>query len=322
HIRFQSSIAHTIKVQEQIKETRAKAVVGGGPKRIEAQHKRGKLTARERIQLLLDPGTFIEYDMFNEHTCHDFGMQNEKFPGDSVVTGRGMISGRSVFVFSQDFTVFGGSLSSIHAKKICKVMKAAMEVGAPVIGLNDSGGARIQEGVASLGGYADIFQANVMSSGVIPQISLIMGPCAGGAVYSPALTDFTFMVKDTSYLFITGPDVVKAVTNEEVTQEELGGAKTHTITSGVAHGAFENDVEALQNVRDLVNYLPLSNHDQAPIRACDDPWDRDVPSLDTVVPLETTAAYNMLDVVHALVDEGDFFEIMPDYAKNIVVGFA
>ncbi|KHN75145.1 Propionyl-CoA carboxylase beta chain, mitochondrial [Toxocara canis] len=322
HIRFQSTIAHTIKVQEHIKETRSKALLGGGQKRIDAQHKRGKLTARERIQLLLDPGTFVEYDMFVEHKCHDFGMEKERYPGDSVVTGRGMISGRTVFVFSQDFTVFGGSLSSVHANKICKVMKGAMEVGAPVIGLNDSGGARIQEGVESLAGYADIFQANVMSSGVIPQISLIMGPCAGGAVYSPALTDFTFMVRDTSYLFITGPDVVKAVTNEEVTQEELGGAKTHTATSGVAHGAFDNDVEALQNIRDLVNYLPLSNTDQAPIRACDDPWDRDVPSLDTVVPLESTAAYNMLDVVHALVDEGDFFEIMPDYAKNIIVGFA
>ncbi|VDD94499.1 unnamed protein product [Enterobius vermicularis] len=321
HIRFQSTIAHTIKVQERIKEMRSKAALGGGQKRIDAQHKRGKLTARERIQLLLDPGSFVEYDMFVEHKCHDFGMEKERYPGDSVVTGRGTISGRVVFVFSQDFTVFGGSLSSVHANKICKVMKGAMEVGAPVIGLNDSGGARIQEGVESLAGYADIFQANVMSSGVIPQISLIMGPCAGGAVYSPALTDFTFMVKDTSYLFITGPDVVKAVTNEEVTQEELGGAKTHTATSGVAHGAFENDVDALQNIRDLVNYLPLSNNDPSPIRVCDDPWDRDVPSLDTVVPLESTAAYNMKDVIFALVDEGDFFEIMPDYAKNVVVGF-
>uniref|UniRef100_A0A914ZYZ9 Propionyl-CoA carboxylase beta chain, mitochondrial n=2 Tax=Parascaris univalens TaxID=6257 RepID=A0A914ZYZ9_PARUN len=249
-------------------------------------------------------------------------MEKQRFAGDSVVTGRGTISGRTVFVFSQDFTVFGGSLSSAHADKICKIMKAALEVGAPVVGLNDSGGARIQEGVDSLAGYADIFQADVMSSGVIPQISLIMGPCAGGAVYSPALTDFTFMVRDSSYLFITGPDVVKAVTNEEVTQEQLGGAKTHTTTSGVAHGAFNNDIEALQNIRDLINYLPLSNRDPAPVRVCDDPWDRDVFNLDTAVPLENTASYNMLDVVYALVDEGDFFEIMPDYAKNIIVGFA
>uniref|UniRef100_A0AC34RN87 Propionyl-CoA carboxylase beta chain, mitochondrial n=1 Tax=Panagrolaimus sp. JU765 TaxID=591449 RepID=A0AC34RN87_9BILA len=320
-IRCASSIAHTVKVQHQIEEKKRTALLGGGLKRIESQHNRGKLTARERINLLLDPGTFKEYDMFMEHTCTEFGMEKEKYSGDSVVTGHGQISGRTVFVFSQDFTVFGGSLSSVHAKKICKVMHQAMLVGAPVIGLNDSGGARIQEGVDSLAGYADIFQSNVMSSGVIPQISLIMGPCAGGAVYSPALTDFTFMVKDSSYLFITGPDVVKAVTNEEVTQEELGGAKTHTVTSGVAHGAFENDVEALLNIRELFNYLPLSNKDASPIRLNDDAWDRDVPALDTVVPLETTAAYNMKDVVTALIDEGDFFEIMPDYAKNIVVGF-
>ncbi|KAK6759389.1 hypothetical protein RB195_021151 [Necator americanus] len=320
-VRMQSTIAHTIKVAEHIKETRAKALLGGGQKRIDTQHARGKLSARERIDLLLDKGTFREYDMFAEHTCTDFDMQKQRYPGDSVVTGRGHINGRNVYVFSQDFTVFGGSLSSIHAKKICKIMREAMLVGAPVIGLNDSGGARIQEGVESLAGYADIFQANVMASGVIPQISLIMGPCAGGAVYSPAITDFTFMVRDTSYLFITGPDVVKAVTNEEVTQEELGGAKTHTVTSGVAVGAFENDVDALMSMRELMNYLPLSNKDPSPIRACDDPWDRDVPSLDTVVPLESTAAYNMKDVVTALVDEGDFFEIMPDYAKNIVVGF-
>ncbi|KAE9555065.1 hypothetical protein FO519_001726 [Halicephalobus sp. NKZ332] len=319
--RFTSSISHTVNVQHKIEDARKRALLGGGVKRIEAQHKRGKLTARERINLLLDPGTFKEYDMFMEHTCTDFGMEKEKYSGDSVITGHGQISGRTVFVFSQDFTVFGGSLSSVHAKKIVKIMNQAMLVGAPVIGLNDSGGARIQEGVESLAGYADIFQANVMASGVIPQISLIMGPCAGGAVYSPALTDFTFMVKDTSYLFITGPDVVKAVTNEEVTQEELGGAKTHTTTSGVAHGAFENDVDALLNIRELFNYIPLSNKDPSPIRANDDEWSRDVPALDTVVPLESTAAYNMKDVVTALVDEGDFFEIMPDYAKNIVVGF-
>ncbi|XGW35237.1 hypothetical protein V3C99_018898 [Haemonchus contortus] len=319
--RMTSTIAHTVKVADHIEKTRAKALLGGGQKRIEKQHERGKLTARERIELLLDKDTFREYDMFAEHTCTDFNMQKQKFPCDSVVTGRGHINGRNVYVFSQDFTVFGGSLSSIHAKKICKIMREAMLVGAPVIGLNDSGGARIQEGVESLAGYADIFQSNVMASGVIPQISLIMGPCAGGAVYSPAITDFTFMVRDTSYLFITGPDVVKAVTNEEVTQEELGGAKTHTVTSGVAVGAFENDVDALMSMRELVNYLPLSNQDPAPIRSCDDPWDRDVPSLDTVVPLESTTAYNMKDVILALVDEGDFFEIAPDYAKNIVVGF-
>jgi len=263
----------------------------------------------------------VEYDQFVEHTCSDFGMDKLKYPGDSVVTGRGKIYGRNVFIFSQDFTVFGGSLSSVHAKKVCKIMDQAMLVGAPVIGLNDSGGARIQEGVESLAGYAEIFQRNVMSSGVIPQISVIMGPCAGGAVYSPALTDFTFMVKDTSYLFITGPDVVKAVTNEDVTQEELGGAKTHTVTSGVAHGAFENDVDALLQIRGFFTYLPLSNKDPAPVRVCDDPWDRDVPSLDTAVPLESTAAYNMMDVIKALVDEHEFFEIMPNYAKNIIIGF-
>ncbi|VDO07509.1 unnamed protein product [Haemonchus placei] len=353
-----SSIAHTVKVADHIEKTRAKALLGGGQKRIDTQHKRGKLTARERIELLLDKDTFREYDMFAEHTCTDFNMQKQKvstlvkmalacqkqtrmfqFPCDSVVTGRGHINGRNVYVFSQDFTVFGGSLSSIHAKKICKIMREAMLVGAPVIGLNDSGGARIQEGVESLAGYADIFQSNVMASGVIPQISLIMGPCAGGAVYSPAITDFTFMVRDTSYLFITGPDVVKAVTNEEVTQEQLGGAMTHTVTSGkkfylklissytigavkgVAVGAYDNDVDALMSMRELMNYLPLSNKDLAPIRSCEDPWDRDCVSLDTVVPLESTAAYNMKDVIYALIDEGDFFEIAPEYAKNIVVGF-
>lgn len=312
----------SLHVQQKIKETRAKALLGGGQKRIDTQHKKGKLTARERINLLLDRGTFVEYDMFFEHECSDFGMENEKYPGDSVITGRGMINGRLAFVFSQDFTVFGGSLSSAHAKKICKIMDQAMLVGAPVIGLNDSGGARIQEGVESLAGYADIFQRNVMSSGVIPQISLIMGPCAGGAVYSPALTDFTFMVKDTSYLFITGPDVVKSVTNEDVTQEELGGAKTHTTISGVAHNAFENDVDALLQLRDFFTFLPQSNKDEAPKRHCDDPSDRLVPGLDTVVPLETTAAYDMKDVVLGVVDDQDFFEIMPNYAKNIVIGMA
>lgn len=318
----ESTIALTVQVQKKIQEKRDQSFQGGGPKRIDSQHKKGKLTARERINLLFDHDTFTEYDAFVEHTCSDFNMQAQKYPGDSVVTGRGKIYGRTCFMFSQDFTVFGGSLSSVHAKKICKIMDQAMLVGAPVIGLNDSGGARIQEGVESLAGYADIFQRNVMSSGVIPQISVIMGPCAGGAVYSPALTDFTFMVKDSSYLFITGPDVVKAVTNEDVTQEELGGAKTHTSVSGVAHGAFENDVDALLNIRELFNYLPMSNKDSSPVRACDDNWNRDVPSLDTVVPLESVAAYNIKDVIHALVDEGEFFEIQPNYAKNIVTGFA
>ncbi|XP_004834340.1 propionyl-CoA carboxylase beta chain, mitochondrial isoform X3 [Heterocephalus glaber] len=311
-------------VNERIENKRSAALLGGGQRRIEAQHKRGKLTARERISLLLDPGSFVESDMFVEHTCADFGMaaDKNKFPGDSVVTGRGRINGRLVYVFSQDFTVFGGSLSGAHAQKICKIMDQAITVGAPVIGLNDSGGARIQEGVESLAGYADIFLRNVTASGVIPQISLIMGPCAGGAVYSPALTDFTFMVKDTSYLFITGPDVVKSVTNEDVTQEELGGAKTHTTMSGVAHRAFENDVDALCNLREFFNYLPLSCQDLAPVRECHDPSDRLVPELDTIVPLESTKAYNMLDIIHSVVDEREFFEIMPNYAKNIVVGFA
>ncbi|XP_047466522.1 propionyl-CoA carboxylase beta chain, mitochondrial [Mugil cephalus] len=317
------SVGH-LSVKERIDKKRKAALVGGGQKRIDAQHKRGKLTARERVELLLDPESFVESDMFVEHRCSDFGMEQDpnKFPGDSVVTGRGRINGRLVYVFSQDFTVFGGSLSGAHAQKICKIMDQAMTVGAPVIGLNDSGGARIQEGVESLAGYADIFLRNVLASGVVPQISLIMGPCAGGAVYSPALTDFTFMVKDTSYLFITGPDVVKSVTNEDVTQEELGGAKTHTTVSGVAHRAFENDVEALLHLREFFNFLPLSNQDPAPIRECHDPRDRLVHSLDTIVPFETTKAYDMLDIIHAIVDEREFFEIMPNYAKNIVVGFA
>uniref|UniRef100_A0A8C9RJ96 Propionyl-CoA carboxylase beta chain, mitochondrial n=1 Tax=Scleropages formosus TaxID=113540 RepID=A0A8C9RJ96_SCLFO len=315
-----------LSVQERIERKRKAALSGGGQQRIEAQHRRGKLTARERVELLLDPDSFVEYDMFVEHRCSDFGMEadHNKYPGDSVVTGQGRINGRLVYVFSQvkDFTVFGGSLSGAHAQKICKIMDQAMMVGAPVIGLNDSGGARIQEGVESLAGYADIFLRNVMASGVIPQISLIMGPCAGGAVYSPALTDFTFMVKDTSYLFITGPDVVKSVTNEDVTQEELGGAKTHTAVSGVAHKAFENDIDALLNLREFFNFLPLSNKDSAPITECHDPSDRLVPGLDTVVPLETTKAYDMLDIIHGIADEREFFEIMPNYAKNIVVGFA
>lgn len=326
HQRWMSSTVqgaeHTIRVQNRIKETRANALLGGGQKRIDAQHKKGKLTARERIEVLCDPGTFLEYDMFAKHTCRDFGMEKEHYPGDSVITGRGEINGKTVFVFSQDFTVFGGSLSMIHAKKICKVMDKAMEVGAPVIGLNDSGGARIQEGVESLAGYADIFQKNVLASGYVPQISMIMGPCAGGAVYSPALTDFIFMVKDTSHLFITGPDVVKAVTGEEISQEDLGGSKTHTSVSGVAHKAFENDIDALTQLRKLLAYLPSSVREKAPILPCGDPWDREVPSLESVVPLDTGTAYNMLDVIQDVVDGREFFEIMPDYAKNLTIGFA
>lgn len=308
-------------VLQRIEQKKEEASVGGGQKRIDAQHRKGKLTARERVKLLCDPESFVEYDMFMEHNCTEFGMENQKFTGDSVVTGQGTINGRVCFVFSQDFTVFGGSLSSAHAKKICKVMDKAMLVGAPVIGLNDSGGARIQEGVESLAGYADIFQRNVMASGVIPQISLVMGPCAGGAVYSPAITDFTFMVKDTSYLFITGPEVVKTVTQEDVTQEELGGAKTHTSVSGVACGAFENDVEALATIRDFFDFLPLSNKNPSPIRESDDPCDRIIPNLDTLVPFDSIKAYDILDVIYPIVDDGEFFEISPDYAKNIVVGF-
>ncbi|XP_063228541.1 propionyl-CoA carboxylase beta chain, mitochondrial-like [Bacillus rossius redtenbacheri] len=317
-----STAAHTLRVKQNIKEKRKEALLGGGQKKIDIQHYKGKLTARERIQLLCDPQTFVEYDMFVEHMCSDFGMDKQKYPGDSVITGHGLVNGRRMFLFSQDATVFGGSLSSAHANKICKVMDKAMLVGAPVVGLNESGGARIQEGVDSLAGYADIFLRNVMASGVIPQVSLIMGPCAGGAVYSPAITDFTFMVHDTSYLFITGPDVVKSVLNEDVTQEQLGGARTHTAVSGVAHNAFRDDIDALLQLRRFLGFLPLSNRDPAPVRACDDPWDRDAPSLDTIVPQESTSAYDMLEVVNNIVDDGDLFEIMPKYAKNLIVGFA
>ena len=269
---------------EQLEQKRSAAKLGGGEERIAKQHAKGKLTARERIDLLLDTDSFEEWDMFVEHRCNDFGMEDQKIPGDGVVTGYGTINGRLVFVFSQDFTVFGGSLSETHAQKICKVMKQAMKVGAPLIGLNDSGGARIQEGVASLGGYADVFQQNVLASGVVPQISVIMGPCAGGAVYSPAITDFIVMVKDSSYMFVTGPDVVKTVTHEEVTPEELGGAITHTTKSGVADLAFENDVEALAMTRRLVDFLPVSNRDKPPTWPTSDPVDRVEPSLDSLIP--------------------------------------
>ncbi|HET9646031.1 MAG TPA: acyl-CoA carboxylase subunit beta, partial [Burkholderiaceae bacterium] len=308
-------------IQQMLEGKRAKARFGGGVKRIESQHSKGKLTARERLDVLFDEGTFEEWDMFVEHRCADFGMVDNKVPGDGVVTGYGMINGRLVFVFSQDFTVFGGALSEAHAEKICKIMDQAMKVGAPVIGLNDSGGARIQEGVASLGGYADVFQRNVMASGVIPQISMIMGPCAGGAVYSPAMTDFIFMVNDSSYMFVTGPEVVKTVTHEEVTAEELGGALAHTTKSGVADLAFENDVEAILMLRRFFNYLPLNNKDRPPVRSSGDPADRLDFSLDTLIPDNPNKPYDIKELILKVVDDGDFFELQPDNAKNIVVGF-
>jgi len=306
----------------QLDEKRALARLGGGKKRIEAQHAKGKLTARERLEVLLDPGSFEEWDMFVEHRCSDFGMAEQKVPGDGVVTGYGTVNGRLVFVFSQDFTVFGGALSEAHAEKICKIMDHAMKSGAPVVGLNDSGGARIQEGVASLGGYAEVFQRNVLASGVVPQISMIMGPCAGGAVYSPAMTDFIFMVKDTSYMFVTGPDVVKTVTHEEVSAEELGGAVTHSSRSGVADLAFENDVEALMMLRRLISFLPANNRERPPVVPTDDPAERLDLSLDTLVPDNPNKPYDIKELIHKIVDEGDFFELQPDHAKNIVIGFA
>jgi propionyl-CoA carboxylase beta chain len=306
----------------QLDEKRALAHLGGGAKRIEAQHGKGKLSARERLELLLDPGSFEEWDMFVEHRCGDFGMADQKVPGDGVVTGYGTVNGRLIFVFSQDFTVFGGALSEAHAEKICKVMDHAMKSGAPVVGLNDSGGARIQEGVASLGGYAEVFQRNVLASGVVPQISLIMGPCAGGAVYSPAMTDFIFMVKDTSYMFVTGPEVVRTVTHEEVTAEELGGAVTHSTRSGVADLAFENDVEALMMLRRLISFLPASNREKPPVVPTDDPADRIDMSLDTLVPDNAYKSYDIKELIYKVVDESDFFELQPGHAKNIVIGFA
>jgi propionyl-CoA carboxylase beta subunit len=306
----------------RLEEKRAAARAGGGARRIEAQHSRGKLTARERLEILLDPDSFEEWDMFVEHRSHDFGIDAHKIPGDGVVTGYGTVNGRLVFVFSQDFTVFGGSLSEAHAEKICKIMDQAINVGAPVIGLNDSGGARIQDGVASLAGYAEVFERNVLASGVVPQVSLIMGPCAGGAVYSPAMTDFIFMVKDTSYLFVTGPEVVKTVTHEAVTQEELGGAATHTARSGVADLAFANDIEALIELRRFIDFLPASNRAAPPTRPTSDPRDRDEPSLDTLVPANPNRPYDIKELIEKVVDESDFFEIQPDFARNIVVGFA
>jgi len=305
----------------KLEDMRAGARQGGGDKRIQAQHAKGKLTARERIDVLLDEGSFEEWDMFVEHRCTDFGMAAQKVPGDGVVTGHGTINGRLVFVFSQDFTVFGGSLSEAHAEKICKVMDQAMKVGAPVIGLNDSGGARIQEGVASLGGYAEVFQRNVLASGVVPQISVIMGPCAGGAVYSPAMTDYIFMVKDSSYMFVTGPDVVKTVTHEVVTAEELGGAVTHTSKSSVADLAFENDLEALLQTRRFFDFLPLNNREKPPVRPTTDPADREDSSLDTLIPANPNKPYDMKELILKVVDEADFFEVQPDFARNIITGF-
>ncbi len=308
-------------ILEELEHRREAARMGGGARRIEAQHAKGKLTARERIELLLDEGSFEELDMFVTHRCHDFGMEAQKPSGDGVVTGWGTINGRQVYVFSQDFTVFGGSLSETHAQKICKVMDMAVQNGAPVIGINDSGGARIQEGVASLAGYAEVFQRNIMASGVVPQISVIMGPCAGGAVYSPAMTDFIFMVKDTSYMFVTGPDVVKTVTNEVVTAEELGGAGTHTRKSSVANAAFENDVQTLAEVRRMMDFLPLNNRAGVPERPFFDDPDRLEPSLDTLVPANPNTPYDMKELIVKVADEGDFFEIQEEFAKNIITGF-
>ena len=305
----------------RLNEKRAAATMGGGQRRIDAQHAKGKLTARERIELLFDSDTFEEWDMFVEHRCTDFGMQDKAIPGDGVVTGYGTINGRLVFVFSQDFTVFGGSLSEAHAEKICKIMDHAMKVGAPIIGLNDSGGARIQEGIASLGGYADVFQRNVLASGVVPQISMVMGPCAGGAVYSPAMTDFIFMVKDSSYMYVTGPEVVKTVTHEEVSHEELGGAVTHSTKSGVADRAFEDDVEALLMLRRFINYLPANNRTPPPEWPASDPDDRTEPSLDTLVPPQPNRPYDMHELILKLVDDTDFFELQPEHAQNMIVGF-
>ena len=307
---------------EQLEQKRAAARLGGGQKRIDAQHAKGRLTARERIDVLLDGGSFEEWDMFVEHRCTDFGMAENHIPGDGVVTGYGTINGRLVFVFSQDFTVFGGALSEAHAEKICKLMDQAMKVGAPVIGLNDSGGARIQEGVASLAGYAEVFQRNVMASGGIPQISMIMGPCAGGAVYSPAMTDFIFMVKDSSYMFVTGPEVVKTVTHETVTAQELGGAITHSTKSGVADLAFENDVEALLMLRRLFNYIPANNREKAPYRPTQDPSTRADMTLDTLVPDSPNKPYDMKELIGKTVDDAEFFELQADYAANIIIGFA
>ncbi|RLQ89253.1 acyl-CoA carboxylase subunit beta [Notoacmeibacter ruber] len=310
-----------LEIIEQLESKRQEARLGGGQRRIDAQHGKGKLTARERLDVLLDAGSFEEYDTFKTHRCTDFGMEEQQYPGDGVVTGWGTINGRPVYVFSQDFTVFGGSLSETHAEKICKVMDLAVQNGVPIIGLNDSGGARIQEGVASLGGYAEVFWRNVQASGVIPQISVIMGPCAGGAVYSPAMTDFIYMVEDSSYMFVTGPDVVKTVTNEIVTAEELGGASTHTKKSSVADGAFENDVEALMEIRSLFDFLPQSQREKPPVYATEDDPQRLEMSLDTLVPDNANKPYDMGEVIRKVADEAEFFEVQKNHAGNILIGF-
>jgi propionyl-CoA carboxylase beta chain len=307
---------------DELRRISAEAEAGGGPERREREHKAGKLTARERIHLLLDEGTFEELDKFVRHGCVDFGMQEQRPAGDGFVTGFGRIDGRLVYVFAQDFTVFGGSLSEANARKICKIMDLAMRAGAPVVGLNDSGGARIQEGVASLAGYADIFLRNTLASGVIPQISAIMGPCAGGAVYSPAITDFIFMTRETSYMFVTGPDVLKTVTHEEVTKQELGGAMTHNATSGVAHFVSRDDADCLAMIRELMSFLPSNNVEDPPRRATADSPTRHDDSLNTLVPADPRLPYDMKDVIHTIVDDGYFFEVHEHYAKNIVVGFA
>lgn len=298
------------------------ALQGGGPARIQRQHDLGKLTARERVELLLDPGSFVELDRFKTHRCTDFDMDKQKTPGDGVVTGYGNIDGRQVFVFSQDFTVFGGSLSGAFSEKVCKVMDLAVKTGCPMIGINDSGGARIQEGVASLAGYANIFHRNVLSSGVVPQISAIMGPCAGGAVYSPAMTDFIFMVEDTSYMFITGPEVIRTVTHEEVSMQELGGASTHNAKSGVAHFASPNERESLHTIRELLSFLPSNNMEDSPIRPTNDDPNRRDEKLNSLVPDNPNKPYDIKDVITTVVDENYFLEVQKDYARNIVIGFA
>ncbi len=307
---------------EELKARQEEILLGGGKEKIEKQHDTGKLTARERVQLLLDEGTFQEIDAFVKHRCIDFGMEKMRIPGDGVITGHGKIDGRDVFVFAQDFTVFGGSLSETYAAKICKIMDLAMKIGMPLIGLNDSGGARIQEGVVSLAGYADIFLRNTLASGVIPQISAIMGPCAGGAVYSPAITDFNIMVKNTSYMFITGPDVIKTVTHEEVTKEKLGGAMTHNTTSGVAHFAAENDRDALMIIRELFSYIPSNNREDPPVKETIDPPDREDELLNSIVPESPNQPYDMKKIITTVVDENHFFEVHQHFAQNIIVGFA
>ncbi|MBL4785450.1 MAG: acyl-CoA carboxylase subunit beta, partial [Cohaesibacteraceae bacterium] len=311
----------TNNILEQLEERRKAARLGGGQRRIDVQHSRGKLTARERIDLLLDEDSFEEFDMFVQHRCTDFGMEKNKMPGDGVVTGWGTINGRTVYLFAKDFTVFGGSLSDTHAQKIIKIQDMALRNRAPIIGIFDAGGARIQEGVAALGGYGEVFQRNVLASGVIPQISLIMGPCAGGDVYSPAMTDFIFMIRDRSYMFVTGPDVVKTVTNEEVTAEELGGASVHTTKSSIADGAYDHDVEALIDVRRLVDLLPANNTADIPEIENFDPSDRQDQSLDSLIPDNPNMPYDVKELILKVVDEGDFFEIQKDFAANIVCGF-